>query len=392
MSETEYSDPLGPASPGGTAYSTVLGRARVAPGPLAPDTGIEGTLGCGVYEALILTRGGGTIVCDYPWTSLSWSRVLDDTSDGAGGIDGVPENCCDDLAGISPWRHELAMYRDGDLVWVGPVKVPRAQPDQFDVSAAGITAWWDHRLIHENHDYSTETDLATIFQQISDDAMAPDPSPGLEVSTTPSGVLGTMEILATQHLLAGTKLRELSKIGVDWTEVGRTVVAGGAVVPSAGVLGPFLDEHFISPPNPRLDGSSQANAWLVKGSGGGAAGDEVYAYDADPGAALIDGLLESVASVSTIENFDSALAAARSRLALTSNVIAVENCVLSPDAPFTIDQLVPGVACRLALEETCIPVFGLYRLQKVAGNVSAPDGERITLTFQPLGSTDEAAA
>lgn len=388
MSQTALSNPLGPVSPAGIAYSNPLGPVAALPGPLPePGPTFEGVLGCGTYEALVLTRGGRSIVCSIPWSTVDWTRVLDDTSEGKTSTIGLPENCCDDLAQIRAWRHELALYRDGELVWVGPIYLPKAPPDQYEVSARGLTSWWDHRLIHEDHNYTVGTDLATIFEDLAADAMAPDPSPGLVVATTPCGVLGTMDILATQHLMAGPKLRELAKIGIDWTEVGRSVLVGGAVVPTASI-GTFLDEHFVTPPTPRIDGSAQANAWLVKGSGGGAAGDEVYAYDSDPTAAVVDGLLESVASVSTIENYESALAAAQSRVALTTEVIAVENCVLTPDAPFTIDQLVPGATCRLALEETCIPVFGSYRLQKVAGHASSPDGEKITLTFQPIGTTE----
>jgi hypothetical protein len=346
---------------------------------------LRGRLGCGVYEVLILERGGDTLVVAFPWTSITWSRVLDDTSAASVRADGYPDGCCIDLKQILPWRHELAIYRDGELVWIGAIFLPKAPPDKFTIEARDLSVWWDHRLIHEDHDYSSPTDLATIFKDISDDAMAPDNSPGLEITTTPSGVTGTMELLAVQHLLAGQKLRDLAQIGVDWTVVGRSVLAGGTEVPTASI-GTFLDEHFVAPPTPRIDGAQQANAWLVRGSGGGAAGDTVYGYSSDPASIALDGLLESVATIQTIEDNASALAASQSRVALTKGVVAVENCVLTPDAPFVLEDLVPGAVCDLALEETCIPVFGEFRLQHV--DVTAEgDGERVSLVFQPKGTT-----
>lgn len=347
-------------------------------------------LGCGTYDALVLTRGGAEIVAEFPWTSASWSRVLDDTSEGGATALGYPASCCADFLGFRPWRHELALYRDRDLVWVGPIMEPKAPPPfTFDITARDLTAWWDHRLIHEDHLYDTPTDLAEIFQDISDDAMAPDPSPGLSVTTTPTGVTALLDLLAVQHLMAGPKLRDVANIGLDWTAVCRDVIAGGAVVPTASI-GTFYDGHFAVPPTPRYDGSVQANSWLLRGSGGGAAGDTVFGSATDPAAGILDGLLESVDTVSTLQDNDSAQAGAQSRVAITGEVLLIENCVLSPDAPFTIDQLVPGALCDLALEQTCYPVFGQYRLYKVdvvAQNAGA-DGqsERVSLAFQPVGT------
>lgn len=348
-------------------------------------------LGCGTYDVYILTRGGASLVASFPWTQVDWARVLDDTSEATSTADGYPAECCADLSQIRPWQHELAVYRDGSLIWVGPIMEPKSPPPfKFNVEARDLTAWWDHRRIHDDHLYDTPTDLAVIFQDISDDAMAPDPSPGLSVATTPTGVTALLDLLAVQHLMAGPKLRDVANVGLDWTAVGRDVIAGGAVIPT-GSIGTFYDSHFVTPPTPRLDGSSQANAWLIRGSGGGAAGDTIYGTAmADPDVIDRDGLLESVDTVSTLQDNDSAQAAAQSRVAITAEVILIENCILSPEAPFTIEELVPGALCDLALEQTCIPVFGQYRLYKVSG--TARDGgasgpiEQISLTFQPVGT------
>ena len=347
---------------------------------------VRETLGCGSYDAYVLTRGGAELVATFEWTELTWQRVLDDTSAASANAGSFPD-CDTDV--FWPWRYELAIYRNGSLIWVGPIIEPKSPPDQYALQARDLTAWWDHRLIHEDHLYPNPTDLAIIFQDISDDAMDPDPSPGLSVSPSPCGVTAMMELLAVQHFIAADKIRDLTTTGIDWTVIARDVLAGGAVVPT-GSIGTFLDEHFVVPPTPRIDGTSQANSWLVRGSGGGAAGDTIYGSSTDPTAAALDGLLESVATVSTLQDNDSALAAAQSRTAITTNVTLVENCILAAEAPFTIDQLVPGALCDLALTQTKIPVFGHYRLAQVDGAAQSGDGsasETITLTFQPAGTT-----
>lgn len=362
----------------GTATSAAVGPVEMAWTPTAD------TLGCGTYDVYVLSRGGATLVAVFPWTTLAWERVLDDTSQASALANGYPPGCCATLQNIRAWRHEIAIYRDGDLIWVGPVFVPKAPPQQYSIEARDITAWWDHRRIHEDHIYDVPTDLATIFKDISDDAMAPDPSPGLHVVPTPCGVEATLSLLAVQHLMAAQKLRDITTTGIDWTTVGRDVLVGGSVVPTASI-GTFRDEHFAVPPTPKIDGSAQANSWLVRGSGTGVAGDTIYGLAEDSAAADADGLLESVATVSTLQDNDSSQAAAQSRVALTSAPLTIENCVLSPEAPFTIDQLVPGALCELALEQTCIPVFGPFRLQKVSGKAEGA-GETITVTFQPVGT------
>lgn len=380
---------------GGCAYGAVPygGECGGAAGPPA----IRKAIGCGAYEVYVLTRGGSSLVAVFPWTSLTFSRVLDDTSDGSAVAYQIPAECRGPLSGVTSWRHELAIYRDGQLVWVGPVVIPQAPPDQYEIAARDLSAWWDHRLIHKDHDYSSPTDLATIFQDVAADAMAPDPSPGLAVTTTPCGVTAILTLLALQHLSAATELRDIAKTGIDWTTIARKVLAGGAVVPT-GPLGPFLDEHFAVPPTPKEDGTAKANAWLVRGAGGGAAGDVVYGYQTDPVSGKLDGLLESVETDSTIKDSATAQAAAKTRVALTSVVGTLDKCVLHPEAPFTLDELVPGALCQVRLEQTSIPVFGSYRLQRVDVTASAQSGggaagrsaslqEQIALTFQPVGTS-----
>lgn len=348
------------------------------------------TLGCGQYEAYVVPRGGGRqIVAEIAWTQIDWARVLDDTSSASALSD---KSVCVSVDGIRSWRHELDLFRDGDEIWVGPILNPSApvQTDrrQFMVDARDVSAWWDHRLIHQDHAYIVPTDLATIFQDLATDAMAPDNSPGVHVVTTPCNVKGVLTVLAAQHQMAGTQLRDLANTGIDWTAVRRDILAGGATVPTAS-LGVFRDEHFLAPPLVTLDGTAQTNRWVVRGSGGGAAGDAIFADSKNDAAAHDDGLLESVDTVSTIQDYTSAKAAADSRTLLTSSVVSIQNAVLAPTAPFTVPELIPGALCRVELHEGPIPVSGDFRLQSVTGSVRAQQGainEQITLVFQPVGS------
>lgn len=348
-----------------------------------------GPLGCGDYEAYVLTRGGGAIVAQIEWTSLQWGRVLDDTSQATILMD---RECVQSVAQARPWRHELGIYRDGVQVWVGPIINPTSPVAsdhfQYQLVARDLSAWWDRRFIHFDHDYTlAPVDLATIFSDFAADAMLPDNSPGLTVVTTPTGITGTMRVLATQHLIAGPQLRDLANTGIDWTAIGRSIIAGGKTIP-VPALGKFTDDDFMMPPIPGYDGTVQANLWLIRGQGGGAAGDSIYGTASDPAAALLDGLLESVDTVQTIQDNLSAQAAAQSKLALTGdNVVTLQDCTFAASAPVSINDLIPGALGRITLTEGNIAVDDDYRLQRLEVSVSSSDGiEQVVATFQPKGT------
>lgn len=345
-------------------------------------------LGCGTYQAFIIPRGGdsGQLVGEVAWDQLTWERVLDDTSQATAALSLANPACCDLLAVARPWQHELAIYRDGAPVWTGPLYVSTEPVQQSQFTARDLTVWWDRRRIHDDHVF-VATDIASIFEAVASDAMAPDNSPGLVVSATPCGILSTQTYLAVQHLLAGPTLRDLANIGIDWTTVNREVLVGGTTVP-ASPIGILVDEHFLTPPQPTIDGSTQRNSIIVRGSGGGAAGDTIFGGPAEDAAAILrDGLLEDVVTVSTIGDNATAIAAATTRVELQSDVVLVGGCVLAPSAPVTVDQLIAGAVVTLKLTGTCIPVDGPYRIQKVAATISATDNiEQITLSLQPVGT------
>lgn len=344
------------------------------------------TIGCGSYEVFALDRGGRNLLTPLPWTSLTWSRVLDDTSEAQISLDLLDPICCGLLAELRPWRHEISVYRDGAEVWVGPVYIVDVPAEQYQVQARDVTAWWDRRLIHDDHTY-LGIDLATIFEELSADAMAPDTSPGLTVATSPTGIPATQTYLGSQHQVAGLILRDLSNIGVDWTAVRRTVLAGGTTVP-ADPIGLLEDEHFRDPPEPRRDGSMQRNRSIVRGNGGGAAGDSIFGDADNPVAIAADGLLEETTTVSTVTDNTTAKAAAQTRVQLRKEIVLIGDCVLAPSAPLTVEALIPGAVVSMRLAESCVPVADVYRLQKIEAAVDAATAvERITLSVQPLGTT-----
>ncbi|MFE2491008.1 hypothetical protein ACFXGR_49000 [Streptomyces mirabilis] len=75
-------------------------------------------------------------------TEVEWSRVLDGTSSARALIqpDG---DCCTRLGRIGSWRTRLAIFRDGQYVWDGPVTDVTWSLGQVEVTAEDGSVWLD---------------------------------------------------------------------------------------------------------------------------------------------------------------------------------------------------------------------------------------------------------
>ena len=86
---------------------------------------------------------------------MDWSRVLDDTSAAAITVNGVSDTgpmheCCELLGSITPWEHEIGVYRNGLRVWSGPVTLVRLLQPPANLLARVLTGLAP--LEREGHD------------------------------------------------------------------------------------------------------------------------------------------------------------------------------------------------------------------------------------------------
>lgn len=352
-------------------------------------------LGCGEHVVVVHLRDDLTRpLFVVPWTSLEYGRVLDDTSDAA---IGVLDSCCHLIQrhDVRPWVHQVAVYRSDTTggrplrAWSGPIqRIRDVSGEPLTFEARDLSAWHDRRLIHDDHDHIAE-DLSDIYQAYWEDSMAPDPVPDYTLQITASGVTGDRSALAEQHLVAGDELREIGRTALDWTVIDRIHRVGPQEIdtPPVGLL---MDKHFTRQPDIEDDGTTQANRWVISGSGGGAEGDDVYGEaTATPGP---EGLLEQVASEPAIQDAGSAIIAADTRLARSRSAQRfIREAVLAPSAPVSMDLLVPGARVRIQLQERCLPVMATQRLTSMRVTCGAGDegqSETVAVTFEPLGTVE----
>lgn len=259
----------------GSVGLVVIPGTSIVPANDGPEQGIS-CLGVGEYGVRIVRRATptsrGGVVGELTPYSGNWARLLNATSDASVRIplrdrNGRQSDDCDILNEIRPWRHELEIHRSGHLVWAGPILNIKADPrtGQADISAKDLSAWWAKRFLLQDFNF-LGTDLATIFEAYVNYTQLVDPY-GLEVTTTPTGILGDRTVIGRSVLSAANELSELDRTGVDWTIANRTAFVGGTTINGRNSRIPtvFTDESFRDPPITRLSGDGQGNDWYVKG-------------------------------------------------------------------------------------------------------------------------------
>src|SRR5688572_8003033 len=141
----------------------------------------QGLLGCGTTTCYITERGGGTRLLDIPYATVSYGRRLDEVSDCSIEVpvaEAIRTDCCLTLTDLSPWQHEISVYRDDTLVWVGPVVDVTYTRDTVTIAAKDLFQWFERRKI-EGDFFPYEMDLSRIFRLYVIDALKRDTSPNI---------------------------------------------------------------------------------------------------------------------------------------------------------------------------------------------------------------------
>jgi len=376
----------------GSVGLVVIPGTSIVPANDGPEQGIS-CLGVGEYGVRIVRRATptsrGGVVGELTPYSGNWARLLNATSDASVRIplrdrNGRQSDDCDILNEIRPWRHELEIHRSGHLVWAGPILNIKADPrtGQADISAKDLSAWWAKRFLLQDFNF-LGTDLATIFEAYVNYTQLVDPY-GLEVTTTPTGILGDRTVIGRSVLSAANELSELDRTGVDWTIANRTAFVGGTTINGRNSRIPtvFTDESFRDPPITRLSGDGQGNDWYVKGR----SDDDLGRYTSSDGDGV---LIMSKRTEYSIEDKNSADAAARGAWERSHDPLTyVEgDNALASSAEVDIQELLPGVEAAVSLSGGgAVPMVGVLRLERIAVNFTEGN-EEVSIYMQPKGMT-----
>ena len=407
--------------------------ARVPSGPDAPILTSESnlTFGCAEEYTVVLTaRDLETYAAEVRWSTLQWSRVLDEVSTASVIVPDVFAGMkCNIAFGseIVPWRYGLRIERNGTEVWAGPItSLTRpsrngAGADYVEIQASDAMAWMGKRTPTQDLSF-VDDDAGTVFKAVLDDATSLDNLFGLECPDFTTGYTMTRDVLAYDFEYSLDVLTELGNSAVDWFMIGKKLAVYdvdllGWYVVTDGVkellattddpygryvYGLFTDEAFIQRPGFSIDGMAQGNNIYVPGTDSGEAGFRRYWTASDVSA--LDGLLTYVdvnslyrpqegtpiTSVGVFQQRADSLLALRS----TAPVI-LSGGALSQTAPVTMDGMYPGSLWAMDLAELGVSqLLDAQRLKRIDVRVDAAQGgmiEQVSPTLMPLG-TDESQA
>lgn len=370
---------------------------------------------------MIQTRCGSEFVCELPTvTDLSFNRILNDISEAQVVS---TTGCCDCLSDVNPWEHELAIYRNDEQVWVGPIMDMEFNHSEETVTidAKDLLVWADVRLVElaDNPYDVASTDLSDAYVWLLEHAYCKDPW-CMSFSMEPTGIPVTDRYYPAfdkaagdrwggGYVTCGSEMKTLSEAGVDFTVVNRHLWGGNIQVVNpvgSGVV--LLDQHFKTPPTIKVAGSKTGTRFVSAGGQGGYDGfydDQIAIYPTTSGPILPSmlsanqqkyGLIERFYTtdiydgVDTTETVNPIAQDAKSRWDLLHQPYTyVSEGVLSPTAPVVFNEdLLPGGIYKILLEDGCRRTSDAFtRVKEVSVSYSGSE-ETVKISLAPLGTTE----
>jgi hypothetical protein len=369
-------------------------------------------LGSAQYEVYLKARGGDSFVSRIQdITAVSWGRKLNDVSEASISVNlkGLNPDSCGFVSIINPWEHELAIYRNGSEVWCGPVVGGEINQEtmtaRFDAKDLG--AWFDKRWIEvaDTDQEFVESDIVDIFTWLIGHAYYRDP---WNMDWHVTGKLGVpmdriyvsynppSDRWGGNYTMVGNELRDLSNSGVDYTVTRRRMVVGNIRnIPQEPAR--LTDQHWATPPTIIIVGTAMATQVAVAGGSGGVYGwddDQIWIERSDAATTEKFGTLQSFESVPTLDDVDTrTLPNPISQRAYQLHTLKsrpfeyLRGGKLAPNAPISIDALVPGRQIQIDLTQGCRTIEDDYLLISISVSYSET-GEVISLEMVPPGAGD----
>lgn len=381
--------------------------------------GESNTLGCASgYSAQVHWRGGAQPYANATMdrlTEVTWNRTINDVAEASVTVlkGDISSACCEAMKEVHPWVHELTLYRDGELVWQGPITKTTSRKGSIVIQAMDVTAWFDHLVNTFVVQYTKTTADAQGRKAMPITAIAYNHI-RLNMTVSSLGVpdyAGIMDYFVVRNTgLPATKvekdgskntsvwtaylgdiLREWAKRGLTWTTVGRSVLLRGKPTSLTRAQARLTMEDFTGDIEVIKDGTqggtygfatTQDQQDISDGKSLGY-GRTKTAY----------GRLDVLVSIDEEKVTDADLRQAAKdaiagRYPIPVSVSVPDGSALAATAPVLLRQLVPGERFDVLAESFCAPVLQGFILTDVEGSWQNGQ-EKIGITLTPLADIDE---
>jgi phage replication-related protein YjqB (UPF0714/DUF867 family) len=336
----------------------------------------------GGMAAVIYGKGGTPqVAAPGVLSAVEWGRVLDGTSDARVVIP-VAGNRCSELADVEPWSHELGLFRNGELVWEGPItRVVDSRAERtITLEAKDVTAWLSRRICAPYDTTGLDRDLAnTAGRMLRASLQEEDPNIRLHILEVATGI-AVDRIVAEDSTYALSDLKQLAGLGLNFTAVGRRIVLFGAAAALSNIRR-LTDSHFTGDlPLVRTD-KVTTRATLAGDGVTGTYGAVSARY----------GLLEQLDRAEGTINETQLVRGAKSRVNGRPPVVVDTGQAgsLKKTAPVIMSELVPGAWAELHVRGNCSTRLQVMRLEQLRVSWT-PGNEQVGPTFVPLNDYGQA--
>jgi hypothetical protein len=346
-----------------------------------PKPSLNGRLGCGINEAFITSKGGapriGSLIGA---SSITWDRRLDDISLAEVVINksgNDQDSCCEFLAEIEPWCHELHVVRNGDEVWAGPITEVIETFNKITIRARDILFWLQVRVLQSTIDTTAlgtgNEDITTTAMRIINDGFAGNDPPNVlpYVQATLTGTVSARFYAA----FGDTDLNyftSLAATGLNFTAINRTIIITGRHTPR-NTIATLTDLMILSDISVNKTGLLQGNRIYehFTGDGGAPAVSEVdFQCYGRIEQVRTDDLPDEASAQETADMYAAAVGTAPRILEVSSG-----DATLSPETPWDIMEMIPGVKVTVFLTRLCTPIEDQYQLTSVQVKQEASESE-----------------
>lgn len=342
------------------------------------------SLGSGSNEAWVYNKDATQPVVPLETsTNLRWGRVMNDISTADVSLT-IPSNeeHSSILGQIGTWGHSVVMFRDGKRCWEGPITNLIWKRGGMAIQAKDVLGWSMRKATHIARLVASSAPATDeMYYDITQVFSSHDPNVLAHVQRIGAGTgpPATRDV----KLFGGyysDQLTELAKGGACFTVVGRKIVLW-PVTSTIGRTATLLpEEHMSGEVEIEEDGmglSTHAVAVNDESLYGLAAGNAIHSFY---------GQLEEVVPYDCVDAPTLAAVAEQWREAhfpapLSLNVS--QGSVLSPEAPFEIEELVAGTLVPVKVERGVRLLEATQQLMSMEVT-DGPEGEKVAVTVAPV--------
>ena len=321
---------------------------------------------CPSYRVLVTERGGLVFRGFLEFDTLYFSRVLDGVS-AATILLGESRllQCAELISELEPWRHEIVIVRNNEVVWQGPISDEiQYSTDSVSITCQDLLVWFNYRRVTLDRDYVQE-DAGVIYRDLAVNALEADDSPNINIDVVATGTYLDRSYSSDVRQISYNAMQELHRTGIDVTVIGRDVRVSGENSPVMD-LG-TLPRGSYRGINIRKRGTDMANDLTVTASGstGGSVISGTYSSAQYSPKDIADyGLLVGQTSNFIATTEETALAAARTRWEFTHKPAIYVQMTLQPWAPLPVSSIVPGSMLSLYDDATPLEISGKFRMTR----------------------------